>query len=81
MPPMTSAGLDDAKVEGLVKDYEDKVMRLEVERAALKEGAVKIAPQAASVRPTTSSTSLDTDAIIATSLLMSFELKSKATTF
>merc|ERR1719474_1157137 len=34
--------LEDEKVQGLVQDYEDKVMRLEVERAALKEGAVKI---------------------------------------
>merc|ERR1719495_2985714 len=34
--------LEDEKVQGLVQDYDDKVMRLEVERAALKEGAVKI---------------------------------------
>merc|ERR1719167_212636 len=34
--------LEDEKVQGLVQDYEDKVMRLEVERAALKEDAVKI---------------------------------------
>merc|ERR1719447_2509877 len=34
--------LEDEKVQGLVQDYEDKVKKLEVERAALKEGAVKI---------------------------------------
>ena len=32
----------DEKVQGLVQDYDDKVKTLEVERAALKEGAVKI---------------------------------------
>ena len=35
------------------------------ETRSREEGVVKIAPQAASVRPTTSSSSLDTDAIIA----------------